>query len=361
MKNIKSHFWYNKRQRNGILYLCSLIVIIQLIFHLADFSSDEIVDLNTSELIAFQTEIDSLKLIQLEKRSPEIFPFNPSFITDYKGYKLGMSTSEIDQLLTFREKGNYINSAKQFQEVTKVNDSLFNLLKPFFKFPKWLNKTNGNSFIKKKLISKDLNLVTKEDLQLINGVGKVLSSRIIKYRNSLNGFSNNEQLKNVYGLKTVVISEILKYYKVNHLNISSSKKRKIEVRDLNKVTSEELKVVNGIGDKLSVRIIKFRTSLGGFLFKDQLNEVYGLKGEVIEDLFNHFQLLSKPKIKKLNINEATFKEILKLSYIDYELTKKIFEYKNEFAEIQNLKELKKIDGFPIDKYERIVLYLTVDY
>jgi DNA uptake protein ComE-like DNA-binding protein len=46
--------------------------------------------------------------------------------------------------------------------------------------------------------------------------------------------------------------------------------------------------------------------------------------------------------------------------LDYELPKKIFEYRDEVAEIQELEELKKIDGFPVDKFDRISLYLTAE-
>ncbi|MCF6350327.1 MAG: helix-hairpin-helix domain-containing protein [Flavobacteriaceae bacterium] len=357
MKNIKSHFWYNKDQRNGILFLSIFIVLLQLTYFFVDFSPHKVEDLNTLKLTIFQSKIDSLKSIELEKRKPKIYPFNPSFITDYKGYKLGMTTPEIDKLLAFRKAGNYINSAKQFQQITGINDSLFNTLKPFFKFPDWVNK--DNSYPKIKIIPKDLNNVTEKDLQLINGIGKVLSARIIKYRTSIGGFSNSEQLKKVYGLKSEVVTKITNHYPIKE--ISNPIIEKFIIKDLNKVTAEELKSVNGIGDKLSKRIIKTRNTIGGFQFIDQLNEVYGLKLEVISKLLKQFQLLSKPKIIKLNINEATFKQILHLPYIDYDLTKKIAEYKDEFAEIQDLKELKKIEGFPIDKYGRIVLYLTTEY
>ena len=52
-----------------------------------------------------------------------------------------------------------------------------------------------------------------------------------------------------------------------------------------------------------------------------------------------------------------FKEVLSIVYIDYELTKKIFEYRDEVAELQSLEELKQIDGFPLEKFDRIALYL----
>ena len=54
---------------------------------------------------------------------------------------------------------------------------------------------------------------------------------------------------------------------------------------------------------------------------------------------------------------ASFKEILSNPYIDYELCIKIFDFKDEVAELQSISEIKNIEGFPIEKYNRIVLYL----
>jgi len=63
-------------------------------------------------------------------------------------------------------------------------------------------------------------------------------------------------------------------------------------------------------------------------------------------------------IIKNNINSLSFKELLKNPYIDYELCKKIFDYKEEIAEFQDISELKNIKDFPLVKYDRIVLYLS---
>ena len=68
-------------------------------------------------------------------------------------------------------------------------------------------------------------------------------------------------------------------------------------------------------------------------------------------------MLSQPVIEKINVNTATFKEVLHLPYIDYELTKRIFNYRDEVAEIQSLEELKNIEGFPLELFDRIAVYL----
>ena len=62
-----------------------------------------------------------------------------------------MSNEEIDRLLDYRKQNQWINSAKQFQEVTQVSDSLLNKISPYFKFPDWVTNPkpqNRNTFIK---------------------------------------------------------------------------------------------------------------------------------------------------------------------------------------------------------------------
>ncbi|MET6991872.1 ComEA family DNA-binding protein [Sediminicola arcticus] len=91
--------------------------------------------------------------------------------------------------------------------------------------------------------------------------------------------------------------------------VASNFNKAIPVGDLNSVSSEELKIVRGIGDKLSVRIIKFQDRLGGFLEEDQLYHVYGLEKEAAGRVLAKFVLLSKPQITKINVNSASSDEL----------------------------------------------------
>lgn len=286
MKNLKSHFSFNKKQRNGIFFLLLIIIALQIVFFYVDFSSEENIQITQKDVVAFQNEMDSLRLIEVEKAKPKIYPFNPNYISDYKGYQLGMSVPEIDKLFAFRAKGLFVNSTKQFQEVTGVHDSLLLKIAPYFKFPEWVVSKNRKT------------------------------------------------------------------------EITSTPKEVVVVKDLNTATLEELQVVNGIGEKLAERIIKYRTKLQGFYFNDQIYEVWNLDKLVANKVLEHFQVLELPVIQQINVNEASFKEVLSITYVDYELTKKIFNYRDEVAEIQSIEELKKIDGFPLGLFDRIALYLT---
>src|SRR5690606_35542124 len=132
---MKSLFLFNKGQRNGILLLLILIISSLIFYHFIDLSDEEVLNLNSPEILALQKELDSLHLAHAEDKKPKIFPFNPNFLTDYRGYSLGMSNEEIDRLLAFRGKGNWVNSPEDFQKATGVSDSLLSVLKPYLKFP----------------------------------------------------------------------------------------------------------------------------------------------------------------------------------------------------------------------------------
>ena len=88
--------------------------------------------------------------------------------------------------------------------------------------------------------------------------------------------------------------------------------------------------------------------------------MYFLPPETADKLLRQYEVKEKPVIAKLNVNEATFKDILALPYIDYGLTKKIFNYKKANLRIDSLEKLKKIDSFPLDKFDRIAVYLSTE-
>ena len=139
-----------------------------------------------------------------------------------------------------------------------------------------------------------------------------------------------------------------------------SSKKPAVIGDLNKATFQQLESIEGIHTKLAQRIISYKNLLSGFSVNEQLYEVYYLNRETADRILQHYQVIDTPHIDKLDINTATFKQLLQVPYINYELTKKLIQYREENILIQNLEELKKIDSFPLEKYHRIALYLSAE-
>lgn len=285
MKKYKSHFEFTKQERSGIFYLLLFIITLQLGYYaysnLSPKDAEERFVVNTEE----QAKIDILKKESLAKENYSVFPFNPNFISDYKGYTLGMSVQEIDRLHVFREKNRFVDSGEEFQEVTKVSDSLLNKLQPLFKFPEWKKKMKKiNTYSKVKTFAvKDINSCTEEELQSISGIGEVLSKRIVKFRNTLGGFLIDAQLYDVYGLKPEVAGKVLVQFKVIKIPL-------IKKININRATASELSKLVYIQKRVSFELINYRIRNDSITSFDELVNVKNFPFEKIDKIKLYLKL-----------------------------------------------------------------------
>jgi len=261
LKNFKSHFKFNKQERSGIFFLLLVIFSLQLIYLLISnevfYSSEHSFVLDTK----VQKLLDSVNGQSIPGELPKMYPFNPNFLSDYKGYTLGMSNEEIDRLHLFRSENRWVTSAKEFQRVTNISDSLLQQIAPLFKFPAWASQSKNQKKTQQKKISvanvkfKDLNQATAEEFKDIYGIGDKLSSRIIKFRNRLGGFMVNEQLYDVYGLEKEVVLRILEEFRIKQ-------QPAIEKININTATVREMRNLIYINQKLANQIVTYRDSVG---------------------------------------------------------------------------------------------------
>ncbi len=265
---------FSKEQRSGIFLLIVLIVGLQCVYFFVDSSSEDIL-INKEALAKFNKEIDSLRLVKLEKSKPKRYPFNPNYITDFKGASLGMSNKEIDRLLAFRKQNHWINSTKQFQKITKISDSLLNQIAPYFKFPEWVTNPrvkrkptlSYNNTPKTFNQKQDLNKASAEQLQKINGIGVVFSERIIRFRNKfVGGFIDDVQLQDVYGLSSEVIQKI-----TNNFTVKTP--RQLKKININTATVDHLVTIQHIDYDLAYDIIEQRNLIEGYKSLDELKKV----------------------------------------------------------------------------------------
>lgn len=251
MKINKSHFRYSKSQRNGILLFIVVIVLQITLFFLKRRTTENAYQVAPTAK-KLQAKLDSMMSTH-QKKTFEIYPFNPNYLSDYRAYQLGMSVQEIDRLLAYRTSNKYINSAQEFQKVTKVSDSLLLSLSPYFKFPDWVSQQNKVKFVKKKtkLVVKDINTATIKELTKIKGIGTQRAKRIVNYRKLLGGYTYASQLEEVWGIPTDVLKLVQQEFKV-------LSKPNIKSLDVNKASIYDLTKIVYIDKKLAISIVEYR-------------------------------------------------------------------------------------------------------
>ncbi len=285
-KSLHIFFKFSKAQQSAIVFLFFIIIILQLAYFFIDFQPKVSKPSDTIQQWLSQQVIIDAKRQVLYQNKDKIYPFNPNFITDYKGYKLGMSTTEIDRLLAFRKQNKFVNSPQEFQEVTKISDNLLQRIGPYFKFPYWVKN--------KKL----------------------------------------QETKTFFKQKGTVIE----------VNINSASK-------------DDLIKVNGIGEVLASRILDQREKLGAFVSQEQFDEIWGLSPEVLRHMKKYFKIEVPQNLKKININNASLKELSQFYYFKNGLARAIIIYRSMNGDIKSTADLKQIKGFPEDKASIIIQYL----
>ncbi|RXG27064.1 ComEA family DNA-binding protein [Leeuwenhoekiella marinoflava] len=279
--NLKSHFFLDNRQRSGILLLVLILVASWGVYFLitpdTSYKSEA---LTNEELQVFEARIDSLRRIKLAASQPKIFPFNPNFITDYKGYTLGMSLAEIDKLLRFREKDQWINSAEDFQNVTGVSDSLLQTISPYFKFPEWVTnskpKASKFSFASAEEKPKsDLNKADFASFTQIEGLDEAIAKRVLSYRKRLGGFLEDNQLYDIYGISKSQVYAIKDRFTVQS-------KPEIKLIDVNSANASDLSTVPFITFEIARDIIDYRVLHEGINNLDELLKIDGISAYKLE-------------------------------------------------------------------------------
>lgn len=275
-RNFRSHFMFTRSERNGILVLAGILIVLLLPYQyvLKKFNTEADQTFVVGGHI--QKKIDSIKAAKAVKSTTKHYPFNPNFISDFKAYMLGLDTLEYQRFLNYRAKGKWVNSAAEFQKITGISDSLLAVIQPLFKFPQWVNKPKkrkqSNSFSQKALpLSEktDLNTASVESLQQVYGIGPALSSRIIKFREKLGGFSNEDQLYGVYGLKDSVIHRLLKSFAVK----TPLKREKMLLAN---ASASDIATIPGISFDMARRIWEFHRLREGEMQLSDLGKIEGM-------------------------------------------------------------------------------------
>ncbi|HLS30938.1 MAG TPA: helix-hairpin-helix domain-containing protein, partial [Flavobacteriaceae bacterium] len=123
----------------------------------------------------------------------------------------------------------------------------------------------------------DLNTATQEELQAVNGIGEVLSKRIVLYRSQIGGFIDDLQLKDIYGLKYETRMALTEKFTVKT-------PREFEKLDINNTEVVDLMEVPYIKYELARKIVNYRITREGISSFEELAEVQDFPFDRIDRL-----------------------------------------------------------------------------
>ncbi len=318
-KLTRNYFIFSKKERNVALYLALAIVLITILpaFQKQFFSNAELIQNDSLQTLFASVQVEDK--MEFESGYADSFEYkNP-----YKKYNYNQYSYP---------------TKKDYQTNTKKNIELFEF---------------------------DPNVISADQwIQL--GISSWMAERILNYRNKGGKFKKKEDLLKTYGFKQedydrleafILIDTTNNYSKNNVIKtpfVISDAQELIEVNTAQKEQFMQL----GFSADNAIRIIKFRETAGGIYSIDQLNSVFGIDMQSLENA-RTFLTVDKNHIIKININTVSFEQLANHVYISDELAQSIIDYRITTGKFYAITELMKVKGMYPSLFDKLKPYLIL--
>jgi competence ComEA-like helix-hairpin-helix protein len=220
-REIKDFLSFNRIERTGLCILLALVLL--LVF--ANAFYDDFVSYKSSDFTKFEQEVNDFILARKELRDSQYskntgftnesnsfnpFVFNPNNLPENEWKLLGLNDRQIKVIKNFEAKGGRFYSKTDLQKMYCISANDYERLEPWIKIPETENQkySTTTSFSKPRAII-ELNSADTNDLMQLSGIGPYMAANILKYRTKLGGFSQIEQLKDVYRMSPETYEKII--------------------------------------------------------------------------------------------------------------------------------------------------------
>ena len=318
---LRDYFAFNQTEIKGFMFMIFLIVVLIISVFIFDFLPDNPQTFKTIDPKRVEELMAKIEVKESDKKeafqdrytnkyekydsdnSPskpiKLAPFNPNQASQTQLEELGIASWMAKRIINYRTKGGQFRKKEDLQRIYDFPTDLYTKLEPyitlpeksvnggFTPFPKTeispesktsVTFSNNESF---KPVAFDLNRADTNDLKKLKGIGSKLSARIIKYRDMVGGFYSENQVKEVFGLDSTVVDEILKFATIKNPSLKKIK--------INEVTAEEFKHFY-IRPYVAKSVIAYRQQHGNFTSKKDFESIKLLDAKTLDKLFPYLEL-----------------------------------------------------------------------
>lgn len=230
-----------------------------------------------------------------EVRPARLFAFNPNQISSAQWQQLGLPRWLAERILKYRAKGGSFRKKADLLRIYDFPEETYQRLEPYIELPDGKAARSVNSPVienspaleasappppnpkpaPKTTFTFDLNTADTTELKRVYGIGSKLSARIVKKREEFGGFHDLNQVREVWGLDSVVVDELFK-----HATLRNPQLRRLNV---NTATFEQLRHPY-LKFHVARAIIAYRQQHGPFGSPNDLLNVKVLDVKTLEKL-----------------------------------------------------------------------------
>lgn len=240
----------------------------------------------------------------VEKREPELFPFDPNTADSAQLLRLGLRPWQVRSIYKYRAAGGIYRRPIDFARVYGITQGQYRRLEPYIRIA--------------------------SDYQPASKLYHVEAER---RRDSMAKAEKQREYE----------ARVSRYH---------TKIKEGERIVLNTADTTELVKVPGIGDYYARMIVEYGERLGGYVSVDQLEEVENFPTEA-----KKYFIISNPNPRKINVNKLSLGQLRRHPYVNYYFAKAILDYRRLYGKIDSLGCLKTHPDCPEEKIRRLEPYV----
>lgn len=292
-KWIRDFFGFSTNEISGFLVLIPLMIALAVSEPLyrwwttsqpRDYSADlQVLDTLVAQWRA--TERDSVIV------SVALMMFNPNTASEETLRTVGLSDILAKRIAAYRRKGGVFRTKSDLTKIYGLDSALYHQLYNYIDLPEKrlptllaerpYRKENHSAKAPQEIF--DINTADTLLLETVYGIGPKLAVRIVKFRDRLGGFVRTDQLYEVFGLDSIVVTRLLRasYIKAGFLP------RKINI---NTAGEQMLAAHPYIRHSLARRITSYRFQHGDFQKVSDIKKISASANDNLDRLLTYIKV-----------------------------------------------------------------------
>ncbi|MEY3737471.1 MAG: hypothetical protein RL544_249 [Bacteroidota bacterium] len=271
----RHYFYFSRAERRAAFVLIGMIALVVVLPKFLWQQKPELLMPLAMEQFGIDTMYMPDAFADLEgATAKDPFVFDPNTASIETLVSVGFSTKLANTLAHYRARGGYITSGKDLSKIWGMPPLLADRLAPFVRVNGTDRKNGqtkpwGTTYKPSNAVAViDINTASVGEFEALRGIGPVLASRIVGFREKQGGFTRLQDLLQVYGVKDSLLQALSPYL---HLQESSVPKS-----NFNQASVLQLVQKAGLQPVVAQALVRWRQQNGAFVKFDELENFEGL-------------------------------------------------------------------------------------
>jgi competence protein ComEA len=300
-------FTFTRHERRGVVALCLVLALAWLLPFLSDRRR-----MAPEGLDAMRTTLRGVDTVNRDQGSGDakrgrvwnqrdrrvdppfkppdrVFPFDPNAASESEWMRLGLNSRQARIIRNYVSKGGRFRRAEDLLRVYGFPEEALDVLAPHVRIHPSVRETSHDAYKGRPLAGPSrersprrigkigINSADSSAWESLPGIGPVLASRIVKFRERLGGFHSASQVAETYGLPDSVYLLIRPLLLEEPQNFSP-------VLDINAATVAEMRSHPYMTPRLARSVVAYREQHGRYGRVEDLLAIETMTGELVEKL-----------------------------------------------------------------------------